>query len=58
MLVTPAWGEVSRERRRSIAQTIEHKTRKALLLDEEAKQKFLSPYWTPKRQGKKEEESW
>lgn len=57
MLNTPIWSEVSRERRRSIAQTVEHKTQNALLLNEEAKQKYLSPYWTPKKQVKKEQKN-
>lgn len=54
VLNTPIWSEVSKERRRSIAQSVELKSQNALLLDEEAKQKYLSPYWKPRKQVKKE----
>lgn len=56
VLVVPPWKEVSRERRRSIAQNVEHRTRNAFFQDEEAKQKFLSPYWTPRKERVQVEE--
>ncbi|MCJ1344485.1 hypothetical protein MMC31_002688 [Peltigera leucophlebia] len=54
VLVTPAWREVSKERRRSTTQLIEQRALCAFLQNEEARQRHLSPYWTPKIQEVKE----